>query len=344
MGKTRETFVYFKDGGDALENYYQNTVDSFGASFQMNIKKGPNSTDFIMQTPEGACTSSIYDVLPYAHLIYYDIHAHSLPGGAGEMPAAGKPVQLNYCVDGKTELMLDDETYIYMGPNDLCLSCQQSQGDTYFPLKYYRGIALYLEDAFFSPENRGLLDLLIPDVNELNRRYLQKQNTFLGGADARAKSILEKLWGLYHNPEIFYKRLSVLELLNCLMEESGCREHTYVCYTRSQVEIAKKAEQILSEDLSAHIPVRLIAEQFGVSETSLKNYFRGVYGKNISAYLRDLRMTTAETALVSTDLSIAEIASRVGYTKQGKFAQVFKEVYHHSPLEYRRIKKLENIQ
>ena len=327
-----------------MEKYYQNTLDSFGASFQLEIKKGPNSTDFIMQTPEGPCTSGIFDVLPYVHLIYYDIHAHALPGGTGEMPATGRPVQLNYCIDGKTELMLDDETYIYMGPNDLCLSCQKSQGDTYFPLKYYRGLALFLEDAFFSPQNRMLTDLLLPDVNGLRLRYLREQDTFLGAADARVRGILDKLWGLYPNPEIFYKRLYVLELLNCLMDESSCHEQSYVSYTRSQVEIAKKAEQILSGDLSVHIPVRSIAAQFSVSETSLKNYFRGVYGKNISAYLRDLRMSAAETALVSTELSIAEIASQVGYTKQGKFAQVFKAAFGRSPLEYRRMKKLENIQ
>ena len=326
-----------------MENFYQNTVNSYGTCFQMQIKKGPNSTDFIMQTAEGPCASSIFDVLPCVHLIYYDIHAHSLPGGTGGMPAMGRPVQLNYCIDGKTELMLDDETYIYMGPNDLCLSCQKSQGDTYFPLKYYRGLALFFEDGFFSPENRALMDLLLPDINRLRLRYLAEQDTFLGVADTKARSILEKLWGLYKDPEIFYKRLCVLELLNCLMEGSGCQEHRYVCYTRAQVEIAKKAEKILTEDLSTHIPVRLIAKQFGVSETSLKNYFRGVYGKNISAYLHDLRMAKAETALVSTDLSIAEIAAQVGYTKQGKFAQVFKADFHQSPLEYRRMKKLEHI-
>ena len=147
----------------------------------------------------------------------------------------------------------------------------------------------------------------------------------------------------YGDPEIFYKRLHVLELLNCLMEENGCREKTYVSYTNAQVEIAKKAEKILTEDLSSHIPVRQVARQFGVSETSLKNYFRGVYGKNISVYLHDLRMAAAQKALVSTSLPVSEIASEVGYTKQGKFAQVFKNAYGYAPLEYRRMKKLENI-
>ena len=71
-----------------MEKYYQNTIESYESCFQMEIKKGPNSTDYILQTPQGPCTSSIFDVLPYAHLIYYDIHAHALPGGTGR-PAAG---------------------------------------------------------------------------------------------------------------------------------------------------------------------------------------------------------------------------------------------------------------
>ena len=48
-------------------------------------------------------------------------------------------------------------------------------------------------------------------------------------------------------------------------------------YTETQVEIAKRAAQILSDDLRQHIPVRQITERFSVSETSLKNYFKGVY-------------------------------------------------------------------
>ncbi len=84
-----------------------------------------------------------------------------------------------------------------------------------------------------------------------------------------------------------------------------------------------------------------IAEQFGVSETSLKNYFRGVYGKNVSDYLRDLRMSTAERLLTETKLPISEIASQIGYTKQGKFAEVFRQQFQLNPLEYRRVKNLE---
>ena len=105
-------------------------------------------------------------------------------------------------------------------------------------------------------------------------------------------------------------------------------------YTETQVEIAKRAAQILSDDLRQHIPVRQIAERFSVSETSLKNYFRGVYGQNISTWLREIRMNEAARLLSDTKRPIAEISEQVGYSNQGKFAAVFKKQFGrwHSPM------------
>ena len=95
--------------------------------------------------------------------------------------------------------------------------------------------------------------------------------------------------------------------------------------------------------MKQHIPMKQIAQQFGVNETSLKNYFRGVYGKNISDYLQDLRMSIAEKLLADTKFPISEIALQIGYTKQGKFAEVFRQQFQMNPLEYRRSKKLSEL-
>ena len=62
-----------------------------------------------------------------------------------------------------------------------------------------------------------------------------------------------------------------------------------------------------------------------------------------TAYLRDLRMSVAEKLLVETKLPISEIASQVGYTKQGKFAEAFRQQFQMNPLEYRRKQKLKDI-
>ena len=113
--------------------------------------------------------------------------------------------------------------------------------------------------------------------------------------------------------------------------------------SETQVDIAKRVEKIITSDLRQHHPAWELAAQFSVSETSLKNYFRGVFGQNISIYLREVRMKKAAELLTSTRLSVAEIAELVGYSNQGKFAAVFKKQFGLSPLEYRRSKNLGNI-
>lgn len=318
-------------------------LENYLVSSNTQIQKGTDSISFSNNSPDGTSRTSIYTVLPYLHLIYFDIHARSLPGELAENTVFC-PTQFNYCVGGRIEMLLDDSSYIYLKENDFCISRQTSQSESYFPTKYYHGITLYFDPLFFSEPNQNVVNLFGLDFSSLPDIYFEKRETYIAEAATELRNILEKLWQVYETPSPFYMKLYILELLYHLTNEKNrCSEKPCVFYTNVQVEIAKKAEQILTADLKKHIPINQLAKQFGVSETSLKNYFRGVYGKNISDYLRDLRMNIGEKLLVETKLPISEIAAQVGYTKQGKFAEVFRQQFHMNPLEYRRSKKLEKI-
>ncbi len=112
-------------------------------------------------------------------------------------------------------------------------------------------------------------------------------------------------------------------------------QHT-IYLTKTQAQLAKQLKEILTENFSRHIAVRTVADTYGISETSLKNYFRYVYGMNVSTYLNKARMEYAGRLLSETTLSIADIARSCGYTNQGRFAKVFCDYYQVKPLDYRR--------
>ena len=114
-------------------------------------------------------------------------------------------------------------------------------------------------------------------------------------------------------------------------------------FTETQVSIAKQVEEIITADLQQYHPAWELAAGFSISETSMKNYFRGVFGQNISAYLREVRMRKAAELLADGRLSVSEVAEQVGYINQSKFAAVFKRQFGISPLEYRRRKHLERL-
>lgn len=316
-------------------------LDNYLASSNVKLKKGPDSLSFTLNSAEGISKTTLFNILPYTHLIFFDLHARSLPGEIAEN-AVYHPMQFNYCMGGRIEMLLDDNSYIYLKEKDFCISRQTSQSESYFPTKYYHGITLYFDPDFFTEANANVNNLFNLNLSQLSEVYFEKKDTYIAEASSEIGIILERLWKHYETPSPFYMKLCVLELLHLLLDAGNvAQEKTLTFYTSIQVEIAKKAEQMLTADLKQHIPMKKIAQQFGVSETSLKNYFRGVYGKNVSDYLRDLRISMAEKLLTETKLPISEIASQIGYTKQGKFAAVFKKQFGFSPLEYRRKRNLE---
>jgi AraC-like DNA-binding protein len=94
--------------------------------------------------------------------------------------------------------------------------------------------------------------------------------------------------------------------------------------------------KIITRDLSVHYSIDKLAKDFCVSPTSLKNYFQGVYGQSISAYLRCKRMNKAVEYLEESSRQVADIALSIGYENASKFSAAFKLAAGESPLEYRR--------
>ena len=59
---------------------------------------------------------------------------------------------------------------------------------------------------------------------------------------------------------------------------------------------------------------------------------------SISQYTTTLRIAMAENLLSTTDLSIDEVAKRVGYNYSANFIKMFKKVHGKTPLTFKKIK------
>lgn len=85
-----------------------------------------------------------------------------------------------------------------------------------------------------------------------------------------------------------------------------------------------------------------MSRRFDIPMTAMKTCFRSVYGEAIGAWLTGYRMNRAAELLRESDLSIAEIGSRVGYDNAGKFTVAFKITMKLTPSEYRRERRIHN--
>ncbi|MEI3309628.1 MAG: helix-turn-helix transcriptional regulator [Eggerthella lenta] len=75
-----------------------------------------------------------------------------------------------------------------------------------------------------------------------------------------------------------------------------------------------------------------------MSASKLTRLFKQAEGMTPQEYARTLRMERACELLGDTDLSMAEIAARLGFARQGSFSEAFKERFGATPQEFRALR------
>jgi YesN/AraC family two-component response regulator len=100
--------------------------------------------------------------------------------------------------------------------------------------------------------------------------------------------------------------------------------------------IAERAREIIEGLAYQAVSIGEIAEMMGVSPRQLNPAFVQRFGRTPLKYLREVRMRMAQQMLLSTRLSIAEIAARSGFRDVSYFDRFFKRVYTMTPAEFRR--------
>lgn len=95
---------------------------------------------------------------------------------------------------------------------------------------------------------------------------------------------------------------------------------------------------IESRSLS-NVNIAKIAEELGMSESHFHKIFREYTGTTPYQYLLNLRITSAQTLLVTTDHQIKYIAYTVGFNSVNHFIAHFKSATGCTPSEYREMKQ-----
>ncbi len=97
-----------------------------------------------------------------------------------------------------------------------------------------------------------------------------------------------------------------------------------------------QAQLWMQNNLGNHdISMKSLAELFGMSQRNFSRRFR--YATNLSPleYLQSQRLMQARDLLQNTNLSISEIAYRVGYVDVSYFTKLFRRLSSTTPKEYR---------
>ena len=136
----------------------------------------------------------------------------------------------------------------------------------------------------------------------------------------------ESIMILTHTVEIGHNLGTDLKSLSVAKNEEEKEKHRI---------IAEDIYQCLTEDIGTKYTATMFAEKYEVSDTSVKKYFKNIYGYGFKEYQTKVRMEWAAERLVATDMTVGNISERVGYSKQTKFTKAFKKYFGVTPSEYR---------
>ena len=288
---------------------------------------------------EGSVQMELFPVLPGVFFLDYKMDTHSC---SSMKPVDCPWVEISYCSSGRMECRMQDGCCLYMGEGEVFLSRVRNHSQRMdFPLGHYRGLSILVDEEELMDHLPVALQEAGVSLPKLFQRLFAEDDCCL---IHRGEEVERVFSGLSSAPPLArqaYLQLKAQEFLLYLSFWEGIGGKKQRAFPPEQVEIAKRVQQRLTQDLREPITIEQLAQEFNISATALKSCFKGVYGMPIAAYRKDWRMRRAALLLEKEGMTVAQAAHMVGYENQSKFAAAFKESMGDSPLEYRRKSKEE---
>lgn len=92
---------------------------------------------------------------------------------------------------------------------------------------------------------------------------------------------------------------------------------------------------VINNITNENFGVGKLASLIGLSTSQTLKKVRAITGKSVNQYIREIRLTEAAYLIKETDLTIAEIAYKVGFGSQSYFNKVFRKYYGKTPGDYK---------
>ncbi|KAA6219052.1 helix-turn-helix domain-containing protein [Streptomyces filamentosus] len=169
---------------------------------------------------------------------------------------------------------------------------------------------------------------------ELLRRLGERPWADLGAdAHARTSALMEELAEEYRSGDDGFAGV-LRSLLHVLLVRAARVPGTGI---RPAVRgVAGEFLRIAGPAAAEGLSVRECAGRLGVSAGHLNEVVRGATGRTPAALLREARVQEAQRLLVATDLSVRQVAARVGFEDPAYFCRFFRREVGRSPGDFRK--------
>jgi AraC-like DNA-binding protein len=134
------------------------------------------------------------------------------------------------------------------------------------------------------------------------------------------------------------KIILLLDMLNeiSVKSEFNCINQQIV---EKQLKVSDRLTDLFSyvnTNYKKHISLEEAAKITNLTPESFCRFFKQKTGKKFIEYLQETRVSHASQALLNTDLTIAEVAYKTGFSTVSNFNKLFKKITRQCPTQYRK--------
>ncbi len=144
------------------------------------------------------------------------------------------------------------------------------------------------------------------------------------------------------NIDKFSKQIIVSQIESLLTYADRFYNRQFITREKANHQILDRLEKLVGEYFNSDdlinrgLPtVQYIAEQLNLSPKYLGNLLRVLTGQNTQQYIHEKLIEKAKENLSATNLSVSEIAYKLGFEHLQSFSKLFKTKTKQSPLEFR---------
>lgn len=158
--------------------------------------------------------------------------------------------------------------------------------------------------------------------------------------DDNVSTLMFKIIELYERQDdasVFLVKGYIFQLISYLLEHYAIKDISENV-ARQNIEKLEKMNTVASfmhNNYGSEITTESLAEMCHYNYSHFCHTFKEVFGMSANKYLLTIRINIASTLLLTTDMTITEIASVSGFADSNYFARVFKKETGLSPSGYR---------
>ena len=224
----------------------------------------------------------------------------------------------------------------------------RTQGIFHINHEQYRvqpGSALILSHgtpySYSNPDGDYIDDWLhfsVEDEDAFSKRFpYMNQPIFIGGTENYTALIRQILWDLLYSPEP-YSTENIDALFHILINrlhvhKQGMDHSPSLLPYKAQLQSLRLE---LQNDLSNTPDIRTAAADMGISESYFQHLYTDTFGVSFQKDVIAFRIEHAKNVLLTTDLTVEQIAELCGYNNPVHFYRQFKKIAGVTPAKFRK--------